>query len=78
MSLTWIKLVQPSNVEFSVVITASLYVRTPMNSRPTREATSPKIPRECSSQRLLKNKGQQEDTEADPLLCEEPSALCEG
>ena len=48
-----------------------------MNSKPTREATSPKTPRECSSQCLPENMGQQEDSQAVPPLYEDPSTLCE-
>ena len=36
-------------------MTASLYVRTPTNSKPTKEATSVTTPSTCSSQRLLEN-----------------------
>ena len=49
-----------------------------MNSKPTREATNPNIPKECSSQRLLESTGQHDDSQAIPLLCEEPSALSGG
>ena len=76
-SLTWIRSVQPSSVEFSADITASLYVRTPINSKPTREATSVNTPRACSSQRLLESIGPRCESQEAPLLWEELSALSE-
>lgn len=67
-SLTWIKSVQPLSVEFSVDMTASLYVRTPMNSKPTREATRVNTPKPCSSQCLLEDIGRQEESHEAALL----------
>lgn len=79
---TWIKSVQASSVEFSVDMTASLYVRTPMNSKPTKEATSVKTPRACLSQRLLERIElerieRQRESQSAPLLSEELCALSE-
>ena len=59
-------------------MTASLYVRTPTNSKPTRVDTSVNTPRACSSQRLLVKLGQRRKRQAAPLLWEGPSAGSEG
>lgn len=56
-------------------MTASLYVRTPMKSKPTRLATSVNTAMACSSQRLLEDKG---ESQAAPLPWEELSAGSEG
>lgn len=54
-------------------MTASLYVRTPMNSKPTRLATSVNTPSVCSSQRLLENMAWRRESQAALLPWEEPS-----
>ena len=52
-------------------MTASLYVRTPMKSKPTRLATSVNTAMACSSQRLLEDK---RESQTAPLPWEELSA----
>lgn len=64
---TWIRPTQPSRVEFIVDMTASLYVRTPMNNKPTREAASVNPLRACSSQRLVIGRHKDGYAAASPL-----------
>ena len=54
-------------------MTASLYVRTPMNSKPTKLATSVNTPSACSSQRILENTDGNRERQAALLLWEELS-----